>query len=239
MSTAATGRRLPRFRLGEVRRRVPAPFGLVVTVAVLTAAVDAFWMTGLQGAVGAIERAQSPLRLWLVATAVAIPLYLVALVGALLLARRGLTGRGLAWLRRLAGVVLLVAVTTAVGMVGLGANAAWDYHAQTQRIAADHAHSEALVQGNDGQIQVGSIVVPGCYGDCAVRSQTRETHFKALRLGGKLLVGTNTVLVLWVIALWGGVSFTSTARRTRVRALARTGDARTARVSQPPVAATP
>ncbi len=220
----------PRSGLRAVRRRLPAPLGLVATAAVLTAAVDTFWMTSMQGAVGSIQRAQSPLRVWLVSTALAVPLYLVAVVGALILARHRLTGRGSPWLRSLAGMALIVGVTSLVGMAGFGVNAAWDYRTQTRQIALDHAHSEGIVQGDDGKIQVGSIVVPGCYGDCAVRSQTRDTHLTALRLASGIVLGTNTVLVLWVVALWGGVSF-SRPSGAPARRVAR--QARSVRRAQP------
>jgi hypothetical protein len=50
----------PSVRFGALRGKVPLPWGTVVALAVLLALADAFLVVAVQGAEGAIERAQTP-----------------------------------------------------------------------------------------------------------------------------------------------------------------------------------
>ena len=50
----------PPERPSEARPRTSVPWATVLTLAVVLAYADGFWMTSLRGAVGAIERTQGP-----------------------------------------------------------------------------------------------------------------------------------------------------------------------------------
>jgi len=104
----------PTVRFAALRGRVPLPWGFVAGVAVTLALANAFVVVAVQGAIGAIERAQSPFTSWLRLSAILVPVFALAVTLALARADR----RG----RRTATTVLLVAaVSAAVGIVVLSA----------------------------------------------------------------------------------------------------------------------
>src|SRR6185436_20705352 len=121
-------------RRGTLRGRLSAvPWSTVVPLAVVLAYADGFWLISLRGAVGAIERTQEPFVSWLRESTLALPVFVLAVLGALTLATR--------WfgpvLRKPKSVVaaglLVVAASTLVGIAGLAASSAYDYHLQSSR----------------------------------------------------------------------------------------------------------
>ncbi len=62
------------------------PWLTVLPLAVVLAFADVFWVGSLRGAVGAIERTQSPFTSWLRESALSVPLFVLAVLGALTLA---------------------------------------------------------------------------------------------------------------------------------------------------------
>src|SRR3954466_4153026 len=92
---------------GRVAGRVP--WSTVGVLAVLMALADAFVLTSIQGAVGAVERAQHPFTFWLVISAVTVPAFVLAVLGALALARR-LFGPALRTPWRVVAASLLIVV---------------------------------------------------------------------------------------------------------------------------------
>ena len=126
-------------RPGTLRGRLSAvPWLTVVPLAVLLAYADGFWVVSLRGAAGSIERTQEPFVTWLRESTLALPLFVLAVLGALTLAAR--------WfgpvLRRpktvVATVLLVVAAGTLVGVAALAASSAYDY--QLQSVTADGEH---------------------------------------------------------------------------------------------------
>src|SRR4051794_33724579 len=94
---------------------------------------NGFVLTSIRGAVGAIERTQSPFATWLWTSTLLVPVYLVAVLGALALAHRRL-GRALRTARRiLAAAALIVAAGALVGFGDVVASAVYDYHLQSQQ----------------------------------------------------------------------------------------------------------
>src|SRR4051812_25755021 len=75
-------------RLGSAIRRLPVHWRTVALCALALALVDGFWLTALQGAIGAIERLESPFARWLRQSVLLLPLFGLAVLLALLLARR-------------------------------------------------------------------------------------------------------------------------------------------------------
>ena len=106
----------------------------VVPLAVVMAYADGFWMISLRGAVGAIERTGEPFASWLRESTLALPVFVLAVLGALTLAVR--------WfgpvLRRprtvVATALLVVAAGTLVGIAALAASSAYDYHLQSDQL---------------------------------------------------------------------------------------------------------
>ena len=58
------------------------PWGTVLLLAVAMAYVDGFWTMSLRGAVGAIERTQTPFVSWLQESTLVLPLYVCAVLAA-------------------------------------------------------------------------------------------------------------------------------------------------------------
>ena len=190
MSTTASTT-TPPVRLAALRGWTPQSWAAVVVLAAVLAFANGFVIIALQGAFGAIERAQSPFADWLRDSAIVLPLFGFAVIWALARARR----RG----RHTATAVLLVAAaTTALGIALLIVSTAYDYHLQTQLMAktlALHSHS------------VGASGVDPAYADGAWNPEQRETMIVAVKgigLGTVLLVIVNVFFVGWITALRGG-----------------------------------
>jgi len=64
------------------------PWLTVLPLAAAMAYADGFWMLSLRGAVGAIERTQQPFSSWLRESTLLLPLFVLAVLGALTLALR-------------------------------------------------------------------------------------------------------------------------------------------------------
>jgi hypothetical protein len=179
-------------RFAAYRGKVPLPWVTVAVLAVLMAAADGFILTSLQGAVGAIERSQSPFVSWLRYTAMLSPVFGLALVWAFGRAHRG--GR-----RTLGTALLVVLAATAVGIVVLVISTAYDYHLQSAllaRMQVSHGHSTGISG-------TGSSV----YGDGGWSPEQRDTMLvdvKAVGYGSVLIAGANVLLVGWITALCGG-----------------------------------
>src|SRR5919112_2815428 len=120
--------------LSVVHARRSSALLTALPVAVLLAYADGFWLTSLQGAVGAIERAQTPFANWWRGSTLMVPVFLIAVLAALALARRwyGPDLRGTKAV--LVTAALVTAAATLVGVADLVANAAYDYHLQANLI---------------------------------------------------------------------------------------------------------
>lgn len=180
MSGAVTG----------LRDRRPS-WPTVAVLAVLLAFVDGFWIVSLQGAVGAIERTQSPFTRWLRDSTVMAVVMVGAVLLALGLARRWSARRNRS--RRVAGVVAALAVVvlaTAASVAQAGATSAYDYRLQSRAIGQMHnAHDH--VAGLCGAV-------------CLARQATVDAHLRGIGYLTLVLLVTNLVVVAWGLALRGG-----------------------------------
>ena len=123
------GRRLP------VRWSVVALFALVLTYA------DGFWLTALQGAIGAIERNEPSFNRWLRDSTTMLPIVFLAVLFAFMGAHRLLRHR-----RHVLVQFAVVALTVALvgGAVGLGeavASSMKDYQLQAQHVESEIQNS--------------------------------------------------------------------------------------------------
>gem|GEM_PF-4959715 len=75
------------------RRLSVVPWLTALPLAAVMAYAEGFWMVSLRGAVGAIERTQQPFATWLRESTLALPLFTLAVLGALTLAARPLATR--------------------------------------------------------------------------------------------------------------------------------------------------
>jgi hypothetical protein len=169
------------------------PWGFVAGAAVSLALANAFVIIAVQGAIGAIERAQSPFADWLRDSAILLPVFALAVT--LALARAGRRGR-----RTATTVLLVAAVAAAVGIVLLVISTTYDYHLQSQLLARSSSLHSTHVIGASGATNP-------AYDDGAWSPEQRDTlltDVKGAGLGSVLLIGVDLLLVAWVTALRGG-----------------------------------
>jgi hypothetical protein len=182
----------PPVRFAAVRGSVPLPWGTVVALAVVLAFANGFVIVAIQGAVGAIERAQSPFTDWVRYSAILVPVFGLAVVWALARAHR----RG----RRTVRTVLLVATaTTAVGITMLIISTAYDYHLQSELLAKTLTLHNHTIGASDA--------ANPAYADAGWNPEQRQTmlvDIRAVGLGTIFLTAVNAFFVAWVTALRGG-----------------------------------
>lgn len=160
----------------------------VVGIAAVLAGADWFWVVSLRGATGAVGRAQEPFAAWGHGAVLLTPVYVLAVLGALAVARRR-WGDGPRGARPVVAGGLLVAVAATVVAVGIHAvSASYDFRLQA-------AHLDLMA--HDGA---------SCVGECvaARRDATLLLQLKAVGAGAAILLATNVVLVAWLVALQGG-----------------------------------
>ena len=183
-------------RLGNLRGRLSAvPWLTVVPLAVVMAYADGFWVISLRGAAGSIERTGEPFASWLRESTLALPFFVLAVLGALALAAR--------WfgpvLRKpktvVATALLVVAAGTLVGIAGLAASSAYDYHLQS-----NHLQLMGSMRSMPGMESMASMM-----GSVAQQQQASlDLQMSAVGLGSGIILATNLLLVGWVVALRGG-----------------------------------
>jgi hypothetical protein len=187
-----------RQRSGTHPTRPTVPWLTVLPLAALMAYADGFWMLTLRGAVGAIERTQEPFSGWWRESTLALPLYVLAVLGALMLATRWF-GPVLQSLRAVSVTALLVALAgTFLGIAEIIGSSIYDYHLESDQLA--------LMDSMRG------ICVASCL-DQAQQSALAAFVRALLYTSGFILI-TNLVLIGWVVAVRGGrLTVTSTGRR--------------------------
>jgi hypothetical protein len=215
-TTEAEPAQEPFVRFAAFRGKVPLPWVTVFVLAIVMAAADGFILTSLQGAVGAIERAQGPFASWLRDTAIVLPVFVVAVMWAFTRAHRkhGLTSPAMrSWRRVVTTALLIVAAGTAVGIAETTVSAAMDYRLQSQLLERTSALHDHTVGGTSG-----SPVANPAYTDGSWSPEQRQTmalDVKAVGYGSGLILVTNLVLVGWVVALRGGRLDVVPSRRRR------------------------
>jgi hypothetical protein len=186
-------------------RRLGVSWWTVGLFALLLAAADGFWATSVRGAVGFIQNVDQPFHDWLFYLAVMLPIFAATVYLAIRLAQR--FGRDRSGIVRVTlAAALVVVLTTVVAIAQISLTAVYDYHSQQAQIALmHHIHNEngpTVIR-----LDPGVTVAPGqpsCIGLCAEKQQTIDVHYRAIRLAALLILLTNTVLVLWALALRGG-----------------------------------
>jgi glucan phosphoethanolaminetransferase (alkaline phosphatase superfamily) len=194
-------------RPGTLRGRLRVvPWLTVVPLAVVLAYADGFWMISLRGAVGSIQRTGEPFVSWLRESALLLPVFVLAVLGALALAAHWF-GPVLRKPRTvLATALLVVAAGTLVGIGALAASSAYDYHLQSAQLQLMELMRST---GSMGSMSMGSLEQQ--------QQASLELQVRAVSDGSALLLATNLVLVGWAVALWGGRLDITTTRQQGLR----------------------
>lgn len=158
-------------------------------IAVVCDLANGFWITSLQGAIGAVDRASvDPVFRYLQAFVILLPVYVAAAWAALRLARRW-AGRRRELARLSIAFGLAVVFSTLIGVGHATATAWWDYGDQAANIDAQHA---------------GHTIIGACLGACAAKHATVMTHVRGISYAAIAMLVTNALLAGWVLALRGG-----------------------------------
>jgi hypothetical protein len=183
----------PSPRAPGLARLSPAPVGwaTVVALAAVMTLADCFVLTSVQGAVGAIERAQHPFAFWFRTSAVLLPVFVLAVLVALAVARR-IAGPVLRTpVRVMVAALLIVLAGSVVGSGAMVVSAAYDYQLQS-------------AQGLTRMDMAVPVDPTACTGVCAAQQSQFDVDQRAARLGSVLVLGANLVAVGWLVALRGG-----------------------------------
>jgi len=173
------------------------------TVALLTiviAVVDGFWVTSLHGAVGDVASGQDQFHRWMRDSTMMLAPLALSMLAALALSHRLTRWRGHA-LRLVAAAVLIIGISTAVGIAEVSISAAADYTTQADELIHVHSiHTTTVVAAatSADAIQFSQAALD------AARHLTLMAHVRGVEKASVVLLLTNIVLVLWVLALRGG-----------------------------------
>ncbi|HET9873883.1 MAG TPA: hypothetical protein VFP89_14960 [Propionibacteriaceae bacterium] len=179
--------------------RPTVPWSTVISLAVVLAFADGFWLTTVRDAVGAVERTQKPFTSFWHESTLMLPVFVFAVLAALTVALRRFGPE----LRRARTVMitalLVVAAATAVAILEMGVSSTYDYYLQSRQLA--------MMNSMHGI----------CSHDCLDQAQhaTLLAHVRAVGYTSAFVLVTNTVLVCWMVMMRGGrlnVSRTPTRR---------------------------
>ncbi|MFF2242713.1 hypothetical protein ACFVTM_00835 [Arthrobacter sp. NPDC058130] len=177
--------------------REAVPWLTVASLAVVMAYADGFWMMSLRGAVGAIERTQEPFVGWLRESTLVLPVFVVAVLGALTLALHLFGPEPRKWSAVLTAL-LVVAAGTGVGIALIAVSSAYDYRLQSDQLQLIGSMSHTCAQ----------------HGCVTLQEQASlGLQMRAVGYGSGMLLVTNLVLVGWVVAIRGGRLDVSSIRR--------------------------
>lgn len=179
---------------------LPVSWATVAVLAIVIAYVDGFVQTSLHGAVGDVASTQGPFLRWLRDSTMMLPPLVLSVLAALALLRRWVHRSRSEIVRLAIAAVLIIGISTAVSIVGVAVNAASDYAIQSSEIA--HAHGIHTTTVADQSVAVASS--DGCVGVCAARHATLMAHIRGIGYASEVLVLSNLVLVVWVLAMRGG-----------------------------------
>jgi hypothetical protein len=178
-----------------MRTRLRAiPWLTVLPLATLMAYADGFWMVSLRGATGAIERTQEPFASWLRESTLSLPVFVVAVVAALMLAARLFGPVLLTTKTVVAAALMVVAAGTVVGIYEVATSAAYDYSLQSGQAQQMASMKSGASTAQQQQASLGLQV-------------------RSVGYGSGILLITNLALVGWAVALQGGRLKVSTTRR--------------------------
>ena len=175
----------------------------ILAFAIVIAYADGFWVTSLQGAVGAIGRNEDPFHRWVRDSTLMLPLFFLAVLVAVRMARRAV-GHRRAFVKYGTAAVLIVVLTSGVAVAEVAASSAYDYHLQTQQLQLEHQLMGHTHVAGESALLAQSDAGTACTGLCSSVRETFNVHVRAVLYSSVLLLMTNFVLVLWVMALRGG-----------------------------------
>ncbi len=196
-------------------RRLPLRWTTVGLLAIVLAYLDGFWLTALQGAIGAIERAEQPFVRYLRDATLMLPLFVLAVALGLLLAHRVIARSRRGLLRFAVAALLVATVTGALGIAEAALSSYSDYQFQTRHLEAIHGVVPSQL-GADGLLGPGAETSPAYFLYCNLRGasatsavalmeyETFLVHLRALGVMSVVLLVSNLLVVTLLLALIPG-----------------------------------
>jgi len=182
------------------RHRLGLSWATIILFAAVISYVNGFWVTSLQGAVGAIERSEPPFDRWLRDSTIMLPFYAGGVLVAMLLARRWFGRSPRAVVRGAGAALLVIAMCTLVGVAEVANSAAYDYRLQTEHIEFVHDLNHT---GTADSATPAATSTDACVGACAAKESTLGLHIRAITKASALMLVTNILLVGWLLAVGG------------------------------------
>ena len=191
---------------------LPVSWVTVAVFAVALAYADGFWVTSALRAIGATANNQGPFLHWLRDSTLMLPPIVLAVLAALELTRRWVA-QGRREIVQLAGAALLIIViSSAVSIAQVAISSASDYKFQASQLSLTHTNHFST----PAAIPVpASVTKPGaCVDLCAARHSSMVVHVRAVGYATLVLLVTNVVLVIWLLAVRGGRLWAPHPRRS-------------------------
>jgi hypothetical protein len=175
----------------------------VACLAIPIAYCDGFLLTSVEGAVGPAAKSREPFSRWLRDSTLMLPIFLVAIVAALTLTHRWFRHRRRELVIVGAAAALIIVITTGLSITELAVSSASDYRAQSSEIESVYAHHQHTDAPEDGTVV--AVSAAECDAACAAQQHaTLTTHVRAAKAAALVLLLTNVVLVVWLLAMRGG-----------------------------------
>ena len=189
----------------RARRRLGVSWPTIILFAAVISYVNGFWVTSLQGAVGALQRSEPPFERWLRDSTIMLPIYAAGILVAVLVARRWFGHSPRVVVRGASAAVLVIAVCTLVGIAEVANSAAYDYRLQTEHIESVHEmnHTGNPDTGVAETATPANASADDCVGACAAKESTLGLHIRAVTRASALMLITNILLVGWLLAVGG------------------------------------
>jgi hypothetical protein len=170
------------------RRTARVSWSHVLPLAVVLAFANGFWIVTLRGAVGAIERTSAPFSTWVRESTLLVPVYVVAVLAAFMLAQRWFGPRPRGMRANAATIGLVAGCATAAGVVLQMASGWFDF----------------LLQRGDLR-HMGSMHMT-CDATCTTEriQATLNLELKGVLVALVMMAVTDLVLVALVVAFRGG-----------------------------------
>ena len=187
-------------RLIDYPRRLPVRWTTVAVFAIVLAYVDGFWLTALQGTIGAIELNEPPFMHWLRDSTLMLPLVFLAVLLALLGARRWFAGRRRALVGLGAAALLIALISGGIGIAEVGASSFIDYQYQKHHLELIHSYGVAA--------QAGAATVAGFgpatngFGPAASLTYTLYCNLRGVAAGSAVTLLEYATLMVHVRALY-------------------------------------
>ena len=203
-------------RLTDYWHQLPVRWTTVALFAIVIAYSDGFYVTVVQGTIGAIERNQPPLMRWLHDSTLMLPLFFLAVLVALLGARRWFARRQQALVQAGVAALLVALISGGVGIAEVGVSSLTDYQYQVQHLELMHSYGAANQPGSTELAGFGSAAplaynlycdLRGIATDSAVALMEYATlmvHVRAMYISVVVLLTTNLMIAAAMLAVRKG-----------------------------------